>query len=387
MSDSRNVHRLNYEDKEILLLGTAHVSRDSVEEVQRVIEEERPDTVCVELCESRYQSLKDKNAWQNMDLLKAVRTRKASLLLLNLLLAHFQRKIGNKLGVKPGEEMMRAVEAADGVGAELSLADRDIRTTLSRTWRLMSWWTRIKLFAQVVMSAGRVEEIDETEIENMKKEDVLQTLLSEVGESLPELRRVLIDERDLYLAHRIRTAPGKKIVAVVGAGHVPGIMENWEEAVDVEGLSTIPKANSFWPWFKWILPLSLIGLFAYGFWTAGAVTGAQMLKWWIVVNAVLAGAGAALALAHPLTIVSAVVASPFTSLNPMIAAGWVSGCVETLMGRPKVKDFENLTEDITSLRGFWKNKITRVLLVVVFTNLGSLAGTVVAIPLIVKGIA
>ena len=384
MTNNDNIHRLTFEDKEITLIGTAHVSRESADLVVKVIEEEKPDTVCVELCESRYKAIKQKNRWQNTDLIKVIREKKSFLLLSNLLLTSFQKKIGQKLGIKPGEEMIRAMDSADSVGAHIHLADRDIRITLSRTWRLMGLWTKMKLLAQLVTSMGEMDSIKEEDIEKMKDKDVLETLLSEIGKTLPELRRILIDERDKYLTEKIRSAPGKRIVAVVGAGHVPGIKRGWNEAIDLNALDVLPPKGKIFSFLKWGIPALVVGLIVLGFFYAGASAGTHMIKWWVLANAVFAGLGAAIALAHPLTILSAIVASPITSLNPMIAAGWVAGLVETFIGKPKVKDFENLPADILSLKGFWKNKITRILLIVVFTNLGSSLGAFVAIPLMAR---
>ena len=379
-----DIHHLTFEDKDIHLVGTAHVSRESVDLVNQVLNEKKPDTVCVELCKSRYESLTQKKTWQEANIFKVIKDKKAFLLLSNLILAYFQKKIGHKLGIKPGEEMIRAIEAAKRIGAEVHLADRDIRTTLARTWRLMGLWTKIKLLAQLITSAGGLESITEEQIEEMKKRDVLETLLSEIGEELPEVKHILIDERDQYLTHKIRTAPGKNIVAVVGAGHVPGIKHYWDLPIDIAPLNHIPPRSKIVSVLKWIIPLLILALFVLGFFTAGTATTTTMIMWWILANSILAGLGATLAFAHPLTIFSAVVSAPLTSLNPMIAAGWVSGFVEAFVGKPKVKDFERLPEDISSLKGFWRNKITRILLVVVFTNIGSSLGTFVAIPLMVR---
>ncbi|HPJ67575.1 MAG TPA: TraB/GumN family protein [Desulfobacteraceae bacterium] len=376
-----------FNDKEIILLGTAHVSRESAEFVHDVIMEEKPETVCIELCESRYQSLTQKNKWQDTDLVKVIKGKKAFLLLSNLMLASFQKKIAKKLGIKPGEDMMSAIKTAEETGAEINLADRNIRVTLSRIWRLIGLWAKIKLLVNLVSSIGEVEEIEEADIEKLKEKDVLETLLSEMEEKLPELRQILIDERDQYLSYKIKTAPGKKIVAVVGAGHVPGIKKYWEKKINMDLLEEIPPKGRVFKFFKWGIPAAIIALFITGFFSAGISAGAEMIKWWVLANAVLAGLGAAIALAHPLTVLSAVVASPLTSLNPMIAAGWVSGLFELVLRKPKVKDFESLPEDIVSIKGFWKNKITRILLVVVFTNLGSSLGTFVAIPLMAKIVA
>jgi len=384
MTEDHNKHYLSTEDKEIILLGTAHVSQESADLVATVIEEEKPDTVAVELCQSRYQAMTDKNRWQETDLIKVIKEKKAFLLLSNLLLASFQRKIGKKLGIKPGEEMLRAVQVAKDMEAEIHLADRDVRTTLSRTWRLMGFWTKFKLLFQLITSMGDMEDIEKEDIEKLKQQDVLETLLSELGKTLPDLQRVLIDERDQYLAYKIRTAPGKKIVAVVGAGHVPGIKKYWDQEVDIAALEKIPPKGKWTGIIKWGIPVAVIALILFGFYMAGASAGADLIKWWVLPNAVLAGIGAAIALAHPLTVLSAIVASPITSLNPMIAAGWVAGLVQVFLVKPKVKDFQRLPEDIVSLKGFWHNKITRILLIVVLTNLGSSLGAFVAIPLMAK---
>lgn len=382
--DIEHTHQLKHEDKEVTLIGTAHVSRESADLVDNVIEQARPDTVCIELCESRYQSITQKKKWQETELIKVIREKKAYVLLSNLMLAYFQKRVGQKLGIRPGEEVIRAIQAAESVGARICLADRDIRTTLSRTWRLMGFWKKIKLLVQLVTSAGDFDSVSEEDIEKMKTEDVLEMLLSEIGESFPEIRRVLIDERDQYLAHEIRAASGKRIVAVVGAGHVPGIQRYWRSSIDLAELTRMPPKGRFMSLLKWGIPALIIALIVVGFVTAGASAGTHMIKWWILANGTLAGLGAAIALGHPLTILTAIGASPLTSLNPMMAAGWFSGLVEVFVGKPKVRDFEGLPEDISTLRGFWRNKIIRVLLVVVFTNIGSSLGAFVAIPLMLR---
>ena len=384
INNTNNIHHLVFEDKEIILLGTAHVSKESVRLTADVIEAEKPDTVCVELCESRYQSIRQKDKWQDTDIVKVIKEKKTFLLLSNLLLVSFQKRIADKLDVKPGEEMIKAMEIGEALGAEIHLADRDIRITLLKTWRAMGLWSKIKLLFQLVLSIGKIDEITEEDIEKMKQEDVLHTLLSDVGKSLPILKDILIDERDQYLAQKIRTAPGNKIVAVVGAGHVPGIKKCWNTEIDLEALEQIPPKGKTSGILKWIIPLAILVLVVLGFYHGGTSAGTDMIWWWVMANGILAGLGAAIAMAHPLTILSSVLAAPLTSLNPMIAAGWVSGLVEAFARKPKVKDFERLPEDILSIRGFWRNKVTRILLVVVFTNLGSSLGTFVAIPLMVK---
>ena len=385
MTDNNNmIHRLFNENREIVLVGTAHVSNESAQLVASVIEEKRPETVCVELCDSRYQSIRQKDNWHEMDIVKVIKEKKAFLLLSNLLLASFQKRIAEKLDVTPGEEMIRAIETGEAVGAEIYMADRDIRTTLSRTWRIMGLWDKLKILFQFILSVGKVDDISEKDIEKMKQEDMLETLLADIGKSLPVIKDILIDERDQYLAHKIKTAPGKKIVAVVGAGHIPGIKKYWDVDTNIDALELLPPKNKISSLFKWMVPLIIFVLFILGFFYSGADVGISMIKWWIMANGVLAGLGAVIALAHPFTVVSAILVAPLTSLNPMIAAGWVSGLVEAFARKPKVKDLENLPGDILSIKGFWKNKVTKILLVVVFTNLGSSLGTMVAVPLILK---
>ncbi len=381
---SEMVHHLEYNGKNIILVGTAHISRESVRLVAEIIRQELPETVCVELCQSRYQTIRQKELWQDTDIVKVIKEKKSFLLLSNLLLASFQKRIAKKFDMKPGEEMIRAIESAEEIGAGIHLVDRDIRTTLSRTWRAMGFWSKIKLLFQLIMSIGEVEGIQEEDVEKMKQEDVLTTLLAEVGKSLPVLKDILIDERDQYLAEKIRSAPGTKIVAIVGAGHVQGIRKYWNASVDINALEKLPPKNKTTGILKWVLPVAIMVMFIAGFFYGGAKAGKDMIVWWIGANAILAGIGALLALAHPVTIVSSMLAAPLTSLNPMIAAGWVSGLVEAFSRKPRVKDLESLPQDILSIRGFWRNKVTRILLVVVFTNLGSSIGTFVAFPVIVK---
>ncbi len=377
-------HSLQFEDKEIILIGTAHVSRESVELVESVIAAEKPDTVAVELCASRYESLRQKNKWQNMDIIKVIKEKKAFLLLANLMLASFQKRIAQKLDMKPGEEMIKAIEAGEANGAEIHLADRDIRVTLSRTWRLMGLKDKAKILFQLLLSMGKVDEISEADIEKMKQTDVLESLLQELGQTAPVLKDILITERDHYLAYKIRTAPGKKIVAAVGAGHVPGIKRVWNQDINIPNLEALPPKSKLMTFLKWGLPIGIVTLFVAGFFWGGIDTGRDMLGWWILANGVLAGVGALVAWAHPFTILSSILAAPLTSLNPMIAAGWVSGLVEAFSRKPKVMDLERLPEDILSIKGFWRNKVTRILLVVAFTNMGSSLGTLVAIPLMLN---
>ncbi len=380
------IDQLSCNDKQILLIGTAHVSRQSAELVEKTIQEETPDTVCVELCRTRLTSLQDTDRWRNMDIVKVIKEKKALLLFINLLLASFQKKMADKFGIKPGQEMINAIHAAEKTGADIVPSDREIQITLNRMWRTMGFWEKFKLMASLIFSFGASDEIKEEDIENMKQEDILQTLLKDVKKSHPIIEKILIDERDRFLAEKIRTAPGKKIVAVVGAAHAPGIRRYLagNEPIDLDELNQIPPAGNLGRILKWLIPSVIVLLFAAGFAMKGKSTGTGMIWTWIAANGIFAGLGAILALAHPFTIISAILAAPLTSLNPMIAAGWVSGLVEAFSRKPKVKDLEAIPNDIVSVKGFWRNNVTRILLVVVFTNIGSSIGTFVALPMIAK---
>ncbi len=382
----KNTDHLFLNDREIILVGTAHVSRESADLVKKIILDEKPDTVCLELCATRLASLKDKEKWRNMDIVKVIREKKTLLLLMNLMLASFQKKMAEKFDVLPGQEMINAIAAGEETGAAIVPIDREIQITLSRVWRSMGIWEKIKLMFQLVFSLGGSSDITEDDIERMKNEDILKVLLADVKKSHPVVEKILIDERDQFLTESLRQVHGKKIVAVVGAGHVPGIKKymSEEKKIDIDELNTIPKGGIFGKIVKWLIPGLIIALFAAGFFIKGKNAGADMIWFWILANGIFAGLGAIAAFAHPLTIITAAFAAPLTSLNPMIAAGWVSGLAEAFARKPKVRDLEAIPNDILSVKGFWRNNVTRILLVVVFTNLGSAIGTFAAIPFMLR---
>jgi pheromone shutdown-related protein TraB len=380
----KNIHHLTIDGKEIILVGTAHVSRESADLVEEVIENEKPDTVCVELCKSRYDAIKQKETWEKTDIFKIIKEKRTSQLLAQLLMASFQKRLAEKFGINPGEEMIRAINKAEATGAEVVLADRDIRITMTRTWRLMRFLSKLKIFGEVLLSAFYSDEITEEDIEKLKEHDALELALQMVGKKVPEVKQTLIDERDQYMAHSITSAPGNKIVAIVGAGHVSGILHYFEEDIDLSGVITIPPRGILGRIIGWGISFAVIGLIIFGFFHAGTEASLNMIKWWFMVNGILAGLGALIVFAHPITIVVSIAAAPFTSLNPMVAAGWVAGLTEVTLRKPQVKDFISLREDIATLRGFWNNKITRLLLLVAFVNIGSAVGTFVAIPLMLR---
>jgi pheromone shutdown-related protein TraB len=382
--DHPNVHRLTQDGREIILVGTAHVSRDSAELVERVIDEEKPDVVCVELCQARFDALKQKDKWQETDIVKVIRDNRTSLLLSQLLMVSFQRKIAEKFNINPGEEMLRAIAKAEATGAKIVLADREIRVTLLRTWRMMRFWTKVKFLPEIILSLFIGDDITEEDIENLKKHDVLDLALKTVGEKLPEVKTTLIDERDQYLAHRISHAAGKKIVAVVGAGHVPGIQQYLDQEIDIEAINQIPRPSLWARLFGWVFSGGIIALFLAGFFYSGGQASINMILSWSAITATCAAIGAVLMLAHPFTILASALSAPIATLHPLIATGWVAGLVEASLRKPQVKDFLDLKDDITRFSGFFRNKITRLLILVAFVNLTTSIGTFVAIPVLMK---
>ncbi|WP_432407878.1 TraB/GumN family protein [Wukongibacter sp. M2B1] len=372
-----NVHEIDIDDRKIILVGTAHVSKHSVDEVKEIIEREQPDTVCVELCKSRYDSIYDKDRWANMDIVKIVKDGKALLFLINLILSAYQKKMSKQLGVQPGQEMIQGIESAKEVDAELVLADRNIDITFKRILASISLWDKIKLLFQLIYSIFKDEKITEEDLDKIKSEDMLDSALKEMSESMPKLKVPLVDERDRYLAQKIKEAPGDKIVAILGAAHVPGIKEEIKNDNDLEKLTKVPDKSKKMKIISWTIPVAII-LFIASTFTINKDMGTQQIMSWILWNGSLSAIGAVLALAHPLSIVTAFLAAPISSLNPLLAAGWFAGLAEVLIRKPSVKEFQNLTDDILSLKGFWRNKVTRTLLVVVLVNLGSVLGTMIS---------
>ena len=372
--------KVELEGKTIYVVGTAHVSAQSVQDVRTTIAAVRPDTIAIELCEPRYQGLVKKDAWRRTNLFQVIRQGKSMFLLAQLVMQSFYRRLGKQLEVEPGAEMLAGATCAEETGARLELIDRRIDITLKRVWRHLSFWHRLKLFGVLIEAMFSAEEIKDQDIEALKKQDQLEALMGEMGKAFPEIKKRLIDERDIYLAQKLRAVPGERIVAVVGAGHVPGMMAALRTSVPLAELESLPPPSKWARTWPWLIPTGVVALIAWGFIHGGAARGVDSIAIWIGVNGALAALGAALAWSHPLTILAAFFAAPITSLNPTIAAGWVAGLVEAWLRPPAVRDFENLPAAMENLKDFIRNPVVRILLVVVLTNLGSSLGTVVAIP-------
>lgn len=371
-----NITRIHLDGKEYILIGTAHVSKHSAEQVKEVIEAEKPDAVCVELDKQRYQSITDGNKWKEMDIIQVIKEKKASLLLMNLAISSFQNRMANQFGIKAGQEMIQGIESAKETGATLVLADRNIQITFARIWGGIGLKGKALLLSQVIAGIFSKESITEDELEKMKSQDTLQAILNEFTETFPRLKKPLIDERDQYLAQKIKEAPGEKIVAVLGAAHVPGIKEEIKKEQDLTKLTSVPPKSKWPKIIGWSIPVMILAIIAYTF-IANPQAGLSQTFSWILWHGGLSALGAAIALGHPLTVLTAFLAAPITSLNPVLASGWFAGLAQAYVRRPSVKDFETLSEDVFSVKGFWKNKVSRILLIVVLSNLGSTLGTVI----------
>jgi pheromone shutdown-related protein TraB len=286
--------------------------------------------------------------------------------------------------VKPGEEMLAAVNTAGSLGIPCSLCDREISTTLRRAWARTSLWGKNKMLAAMLSSVFSSEKLSREEIEELKQKDMLQSMLDELAGYLPAAKEVLIDERDIYLAEKIGRAEGARIVAVVGAGHVPGIVAYLNamgpEPRDLSALESIPVKTLGARLAPWIVPAALVVLFGLGFLKSGWQMSLDMALKWLLANGGLAAAGSLLAFAHPLTIVVAFVGAPIATLNPFVGIGLFTGIAEAFLRKPRVRDFENLQTDVASVKGFYTNRVTHILLVFLLSSIGGMIGNFIAIP-------
>lgn len=371
-----HITRINYKDKEILLISTAHVSRESVELVKQVISEEQPDSVCIELDEDRYQNIMNPKAWEDTDLVKIIKNHRIGFLAANLVLSSYQRKIAGKLNTPVGGEMLQGIESAREIGAELVLADRNIKTTFLRIWRKLGFIEKMKLLVSFLYSSDDEEITDQT-LQDLMKEDMLEAALSGMREQFPKIGEILISERDQYLASKIKEAPGHKVVAVLGGAHVPGIKKEIFLEQNMDEISSVPVKKLSSRLAGWIIPAIITGLFAYSF-ILNIQTGLQQLSSWVLWTGALAALFTTLSLGHPLSILTSFVAAPITTLHPLLACGWFAGLVEATIKKPTVKDIQNVQTDIYSFKGFFRNRFLKTIVIVFMANIGSSIGTIIA---------
>lgn len=372
-----NIVRLEYQGKEIILVATAHVLKQSADLIRKVIHEEQPDSVCVELDEARYQSILNPKAWENTDIIQVIKSRKIGFLLANLILGSYQKRIAKGLDTVAGQEMLEGIHSAEETGAQLILADRSIQTTFTRIWRKMNLWDKSKLLFDLLVSADDDKSLSNEDVSALLKTDALASVTAQVRGQYPKVADILISERDQYLAYRIKEAPGKKIVAVLGGAHVPGVAQEIFGTQDIAELSAVPARNPVSRALGWAIPALIVGLILYSLITH-VETGVRQLSSWALWTGLLAAAFTALSFGHPLSILTSLVAAPFTTLNPLIACGWITGLVEATVRKPTVQDINNIPRDIFSLRNFFKNRFLKVLLIVIMANIGSSIGSFAA---------
>ena len=368
--------RLDFRGKEIILIPTAHVSQESAKLVRETIEEEKPDSICIELDEQRYKNLKNPDAWKKTNIIDIIKQKKVTLLIANLILSSYQKNIAKKLKTKPGQEMIEGMKASEEFGINLVLADRSIQTTFMRIWRKMGFFERIKLFFSL-MSIDDDEDVSEEDLQKLIERDNLELAIEDMGKDYPQIAATLLHERDKYLAYNIKNAPGDKVIAILGAAHTPGVEEEVFKEQNIEELNKIPPKSLAGKVLPWLIPILIVVLIGLGF-KQSMNTGMAQIKSWFLFNSVLAALLTALCLPHPLSVLTAFVAAPFTSINPMLACGWFAGLVEASLKKPTVEDVNNIPEDIFSIKAWIHNKFLKALLVVILANIGSSIGTIIA---------
>ncbi len=381
-----SMRRVQRNGTEFVLLGTAHVSRASVAAVQSVLAAEPFDAVAVELCRPRAEAMRNPEAMRQMDLFSVLREGRAATVAAGLALGAWQRRLAQQFGIEPGAEMLAAMDGAAERGLPCWLIDRDVGLTLRRARAAVGFWERAKLSAGLLASLLDDSPIDEADIEQLKKRDVLENAFTELGKQSPSIYHTLIAERDAWMAARLReeAALGRpaKVLVVVGAGHLAGIAraletETRKPSEVLAPLRAEPPPSRAGRWLGVLLLLFVIGGFVYGF-SQGRDVGVEVLWIWVLTTGLGGALGALTAGSHPLSIAAAFVASPLTTLHPALASGMFSGAAELWLRKPRVADFERLRDDLAHWRGWWRNRVARIFLVFFLTSLGTAAGVWIA---------
>jgi pheromone shutdown-related protein TraB len=380
--------RVERDGVEYVLLGTAHVSRASVEAVKALVERERFDAVAVELCESRARGIRDPEAFAKMDLFQVIRTGKAGMVFASLALSSFQQRIAEQYAIEPGAEMKAAMREAEMRGLPLWLVDREIGTTLNHAYRGVRFRDRLGIIGGLIASVFSSDEIDEAEIEKLKQGDILEGAFGEFARESKPLYEALIGERDRFMAARLReeslVAPAiMRVLVVIGAGHLAGIERELGAQIESPRAVIEPLAAKLpapkWPkYFAICVMLAIFAAIGYLFWRNAAM-GWHALRDWVIYTAALSGIGAAVAGGHPLSVLTAAVMGPLKPLRPPgLSSGVFSGMVEAWLRKPRVADFQSLRKDLLHVSGWWRNRVARTLLVFMLTNLGTIAGEYLA---------
>ncbi|HWP68088.1 MAG TPA: TraB/GumN family protein, partial [Rectinemataceae bacterium] len=353
-----------------------HVSSESAAEVRRVVAEVAPDAIAIELDEGRYKAMTDGKSWEKTDITQIIKQKKVGFLLANILLSSYQDRLAKQMEVRVGEEMRVAIELATTLHLKVECIDRDIQTTFLRIWRTLRLKDKWNLLIALVSSVFEDEKISEQEIENLKQGDLIQAMISEFAGKFPSIVETLVYERDQVMAYQLKHNQSKRIVAVVGAAHVAGILKNIQSDYELAPLLVLPPKSNTSKYASYLVPGILILLLALTSLKVPSLAINTILRF-ILVNGTFAALGTLVAFGHPFSILTAFVMAPVGALSPVLATGWFAGLMEAWVRKPKVEDFLRINIDASSFKGFWKNRVLRILLVVILANLFATIGTLV----------
>jgi len=377
MEEGRKIHRFYYQEKEIILAGINYVSAESAEIIKEILDTEQPDTICLGLDTNRYYIISDPQGWKNTDIIHVLKNKKLLFLFIHLILVSFQRRVGKQLRARTEEEIIETIVQTRKAGAGLVLIDRDIRITFRRLWNMVGLKAKILLMIELTVALFNHKPIPEEDLERLRREGILMVVFKKFSKLFPQFKKVFIEERNQFLSQKIREAPGKKIIAIVGEEHIPGIQEEMNKEQDIQMLSKVPRRPRIFWGFAFLIPVLLIGIIGTTF-TISHSAGLRQMSSWILWNGILSSIGAAAGFAHPITVATAFFASPITSFLPLISISGVVLILEILIRRPTVGDFEKLAEGKFTVKGLWKNKVMRILLAAGLANVGSIVGSLLS---------
>lgn len=368
-----NVVTIFDQEKQIILVGTNHVEQSSVELVKKIIEQEQPDTVCVELDEKRYEKYTQPKLWADMDIIKVIKSGKLPVLFFEVLYSSFQRKLASDIGTNAGGEMSQAIISANKIDAEIELIDRDSQITFKRLWRNLSFWQKPKLFAAF---GNEFDTVEQGNLADLLESENFENVFVNIREKFPSVYKDMISDRDQYMASKLTESKGKKIVAVVGRAHLEGIRNNFGSSINSSELEIIPPKKLTSKLLEWLFPALIIALLSMSF-LSGTTVGVQQLIRWFMWNGGLAALFTLIAFGHPLTILTALITAPIGALSPVLSVGVFAAIVEATVRKPRVNDFLKIQDDLKKVSTVYKNRVLRVILVFFFANIGGAIGNII----------